>query len=64
MTEPKARRIGNSPGVVLPKAVTNRLRTADGSDRPTPCDPSFEEKMAKVEDIASRYRSTLQVLAN
>jgi putative addiction module antidote len=74
MIELKVRRFGNSLGVVLPKEVTNRLRTADGeplylieapdgSYRLTSYDPSFEAKMSKVEDIASRYRNTLHVLA-
>ena len=41
-------------------------REPDGSYRLTPYDPSFEAKMAKmakVEDIASRSRNTLHVLA-
>lgn len=74
MIELKVRRFGNSLGVVLPKEVTNRLRTSDGaplylieapdgSYRLTPYDPGFEEKMSKVEDIAARYRNTLHVLA-
>ena len=74
MIELKVRRFGNSLGVVLPKEVTTRLRTADGeplyliespdgSYRLTPYDPGFEAKMSKVEDIASRYRNTLRALA-
>jgi hypothetical protein len=35
----------------------------DGSFRLSPFDPSFEEKMSKVQDIMSRYRNTLHVLA-
>jgi putative addiction module antidote len=74
MVELKVRKFGNSLGVVLPKDVINRLRTkdgeplflieaADGSYRLTPYDPAFEKKMAKAEDIISRYRNTLHVLA-
>ena len=39
------------------------LETPDGSYRLTPFDPTFEQKMAKAEDIMSRYRNTLHVLA-
>ncbi|MFZ4760232.1 MAG: AbrB/MazE/SpoVT family DNA-binding domain-containing protein [Burkholderiaceae bacterium] len=74
MIELKVRKFGNSLGVVLPKEVTTRLRTGDGQPlylveapdggyRLTPYDPGFEDKMAKVEDIATRYRNTLRVLA-
>jgi putative addiction module antidote len=74
MLELKVRKFGNSLGVVLPKEVINRLRTdegetlflieaADGGYRLTPYDPSFEQKMAKAEDIINRYRNTLHVLA-
>jgi putative addiction module antidote len=74
MLELKVRKFGNSLGVVLPKEVINRLRTSDGeplflieapdaSYRLTPYDPAFEKKMAKADDIVSRYRSTLHALA-
>jgi putative addiction module antidote len=74
MVELKVRKFGNSLGVVLPKEVINRLHIGDGQrlyliEAPdggyliTPYDPSFEEKMAKVEDICDRYRNTLHVLA-
>jgi putative addiction module antidote len=74
MVELKVRKFGNSLGVVLPKEVIDRLRTGDGQplfliEAPdegyliTPYDPAFEEKMAKVEDIVSRYRNALHVLA-
>lgn len=74
MVELKVRKFGNSLGVVLPKEVINRLHTgdgeplflveaADGSYRLTPYDPEFEKKMAKADDIISRYRNTLHVLA-
>ncbi len=74
MVELKVRKIGNSLGVVLPKDVINRLHTKngeplflieapDGSYRLTSYDPAFEKKMAKAEDIISRYRNTLHILA-
>jgi putative addiction module antidote len=74
VVELKVRKFGNSLGVVLPKDVISRLNTKDGAPlyliaapeggyRLTPYDPSFEEKMAKAEDIISRYRNTLNVLA-
>lgn len=74
MVELKVRKIGNSLGVVLPKEVIARLNTQDGAPlyltetpeggyRLVPYDPAFEAKMAKAEDIISRYRNTLHVLA-
>ncbi|MGH7024090.1 MAG: AbrB/MazE/SpoVT family DNA-binding domain-containing protein [Caulobacteraceae bacterium] len=74
MVELKVRKFGNSLGVVLPKEVVTRLRSRDGAPlyltetpeggyRLTPYDPTFEEKMARADDIIDRYRNTLQVLA-
>jgi putative addiction module antidote len=74
MIELKVRKFGNSLGVILPKEVINRLHTddgealfllegPDGSYRLTPYDPAFEEKMAKADDIISRYPNTLHTLA-
>jgi putative addiction module antidote len=74
MVELKVRRFGNSLGVVLPREVVNRLRTGDGERlflieapdgtyRLTPYDPNFEKKMAKAEEIISRYRNTIHALA-
>jgi putative addiction module antidote len=74
MVQLKVRRFGNSLGVVLPKDVIRRLQAKDGDPlflieapdggyRLTPYDPAFEEKMAKAEDIISRYRNTLRVLS-
>jgi len=74
MLELKVRKFGNSLGVILPKEVIQRLRTGDGQPlflvegpegtyQLTPYDPDFEQKMAKAEDIMSRYRNTLSVLA-
>jgi antitoxin component of MazEF toxin-antitoxin module len=72
--ELEVRRFGDSLGVVLPEAVTNRLRAEegqslylieapDGSYRLTQYDPSLDAKMCQVENIAGRYRNTLHVLA-
>ena len=74
VVELKVRKFGNSLGVVLPKEVIHRLHTRDGEPLflieaseggylLTPYDPGFEEKMAKADDIISRYRNTLHVLA-
>jgi putative addiction module antidote len=74
MVELKVRKFGNSLGVVLPKNVIDRLQAKDGerlflveapdgSYRLTPYDPAFEKKMTKAEDIITRYRNTLHVLA-
>ncbi len=74
MLELKVRKFGNSLGVVLPKEAINRLGAADGErlfliEAPdgtyqlTPYDPDFATKMAKAEDIISRYRNTLHALA-
>jgi len=70
----KVRKVGNSLGIVLPKEVVSRLRTGEGQElfllegpdhtyRITPLDPAFEKKMAKAEEIMTRYRNTLHVLA-
>ncbi len=74
MVELKIRKFGNSLGVVLPKEVIDRLQTrngerlflvesGDGVYRLTPYDPAFEKKMAKAEEIMSRYRNTLHTLS-
>ena len=74
MVELKVRKFGNSLGVVLPKEVINRLYAADGdalflvegsdgSYQLTPYDPDFQKRMSAAEDLMSRYRNTLRVLA-
>jgi putative addiction module antidote len=74
VVELKVRKFGNSLGVVLPKEVIQRLRTAngealflieapDGGYQLTPYDPAFEKRMEKANDIINRYRNTLRVLA-
>ena len=70
----KVRKVGNSLGLVLPKEVIGRLRTAEGEEvflvegpnntyRLTPFDPDFEKKMSKAENIMTRYRNTLHALS-
>ncbi len=74
MVELKVRKFGNSLGVLLPKEVISRLHASDGealflveaednSYQLTPYDPEFQKKMAAAEDLMSRYRNTLHVLA-
>jgi len=74
MVELKVRKFGNSLGVVLPKEVIQRLRAGDGERlflieaaegeyRLTPYDPEFEKKIAKAEEIMTRYRNTLHALS-
>jgi putative addiction module antidote len=74
MLELKIRKFGNSLGVILPKEVIERLRTREGErvllvEAPgdvyqlAPVDEAFAKKMDKAQDIMSRYRKTLRVLA-
>lgn len=74
MVELKVLKVGNSLGVVLPEDVVQRLDTKDGAPlylveipeggyRLVTHDPGFVAKMAKAEDIISRYSTTLDVLA-
>lgn len=74
MIELKVRKFGNSLGIVLPKEVIKRLQTRDGEPlflieaqdggyHLSPYDPAFEKKMAKADEIISRYRHALHVLA-
>ena len=70
----KLRKIGNSVGVVIPKEALNKMNskqgdtlvlseTPNGGFRVTPDRESFAEQMAVAEDIANRYRNTLNELA-
>jgi putative addiction module antidote len=74
MTTLKVTAIGTSAGVIIPKAMLERMNVGkgdvlyaieapDGSYRLTPYDPVFAEKMRKADDITRRYRNTLHVLA-
>ena len=69
----KARAVGNSLGVTLPREVTERLKIKSGdalylTDSPdgyrlTPYNPQFARQMSKAEDIMRRYRNALHELA-
>jgi putative addiction module antidote len=74
VTTLKLTAIGTSTGVIIPKAMLDRMNVGkgdvlfaveapDGSYRLTPYDPEFARKMEKAEDIMRRYRNTLHVLA-
>ena len=67
------RKIGNSHGVILPKAVLERLgasegdklfvvRTPDGI-RLTPYDEQFVRQVEAAKDFMRRHRDTLRELA-
>ncbi|MCB1120944.1 MAG: AbrB/MazE/SpoVT family DNA-binding domain-containing protein [Verrucomicrobiae bacterium] len=70
----KLRKVGNSVGVVIPKQALRKMdakegdvlvlsETPDGGFRVTPDKESFADQMAIAEDIANRYRNTLNELA-
>ncbi len=70
----KLRKVGNSVGVVIPKEALNKMdsaegdtlilsETPDGGFRVTPEKESFADQMAVAEDVANRYRNTLNELA-
>ena len=70
----KLRKVGNSLGVVIPKEALVIMDSKegdtlvlseipDGGFRVTPDKESFAEQMAVAEDIANRYRNTLNELA-
>lgn len=69
----KARKFGNSLGVILPKEALDKLNVCDGDKvyltetkdgyRLTPYTPSFGEQMDVARDIMKRYRNTLRELA-
>lgn len=74
MLELRVRKFGNSLGVILPKAVIERLHTADGqklflTESPGDgyqlrrYDPEFERQMQLAEEGMIRYRNTLHILA-
>jgi putative addiction module antidote len=74
MVELKVRKFGNSLGVILPKEVIQRLRTAegkrillveaaDGAFQFAPSDAELEEQMKIARDGMARYRNTLRALA-
>jgi putative addiction module antidote len=70
----KLRKVGNSLGVVIPKEALKKLdsgegdtlllsESPDGGFRVTPNKENFADQMAVAEDIANRYRNTLNELA-
>ena len=68
----KARPVGNSTGVTLPKEVTDRLKIKNGDTiyltespdgyRLTAYDPEFAEQMEIAEGIMRRYKDALRQL--
>jgi len=72
--ELKLRRIGNSVGVILPKAALAHLESTegdtvsvtegpDGSLRLSPTKAEVSRQMEVAEDAMNRYRHTLRELA-
>jgi putative addiction module antidote len=69
----KARAVGNSTGLTLPKEVTDRLRITNGDTvyltespdgyRLTPYSPEFAKQMDIAESIMRRYKNSLRQLA-
>ena len=69
----KARSVGNSTGVTLPKEVTDRLKIKSGDPiyltespdgyRLTAYDPEFAKQMEVAERVMRRYKDALRQLA-
>jgi putative addiction module antidote len=69
----KARAVGNSTGVTLPKEVTDRLKIKNGDTlyltespdgyRLTAYDPEFARQMEVAEKVMRRYKDALRQLA-
>jgi len=69
----KLTQIGNSVGVILPKAVLARLKVEKGdslhlTDTPggvalTPYDPTFEEQLELGREFLREYKDTFRALA-
>lgn len=70
----RVRRIGNSLGFTMPKAVVDLLRVKEGDElhvvaepgsgiRLSPYDPSFEAAVEAFATTRSRYRNALRELA-
>ncbi len=73
MTRLKVTQIGNSLGVILPRAVAVRLKVGKGDElncsetqqgiELTSFDPDFQKKLESARRISKRYRNTLKELA-
>lgn len=69
----KARPVGNSTGVTLPREVTDRLKIENGDlfyltealdgYRLTSYNPQFERQMKQAESVMRRYKDALRQLA-
>ncbi len=69
----KARAVGNSTGVTLPREVIERLKIHNGDSvylteapdgyRLTPYNPTFERQMKVAESVMRRYKDALRQLA-
>jgi putative addiction module antidote len=70
----RIRKIGNSDGLILPKALMQRLdlrrgqqlylvELAAGGFQVLPYDPDFEKTMDIADEIIDEYRDTLAALA-
>ena len=73
MVKLKVRAVGNSMGLTLTRAVTDRLKIQTGDAvylteapdgyRLTPYDPEFEKQMTVAESVMRRYKDALRQLA-
>lgn len=73
MVELKARTIGNSTGITLPKEVIDRLKIKSGDTiyltespdgyRLTTYHPEFARQMEAAESVMRRYKDALRELA-
>jgi putative addiction module antidote len=73
MVKLKARAVGNSMGLTLPKEVTERLKIHIGDTvylteapdgyRLTPYNPEFGKQMTIAESVMRRYKDALRQLA-
>ncbi len=72
--ETRARKIGNSVGILLPKEALVHLNVEegaalyltgapDGSIRMSAGNPDFARKMAVIQKLSRRYRNALRQLA-
>lgn len=74
LIEVKARKIGNSVGLIVPKEALARMHVQagdrvflteaqEGGFRITPHNPEFAQQMQTADSIVRRYRNTLRELA-